>query len=273
MFLCELFIASTSPVLYSYLSSGHPWLQNPPDMQLLSTLRGVCEPLCGSCGALLWWPCRSGSCERPSCGTVAGSGCAQRQTETFDSRTSTFHSWAGAPAQRRTWHLPAGEALVGRCTWSCQECWCIDGHRAAEAAHTHLCLPSAQRKTSTRKSWNRQSKKKYIREEGKEEKWKKDLEQWKTSMRERKGNMSITSLYDNTFPYVWERNVLILCTYTYTVSVTYKKTRFCFASLKILKKEIWNLEKKSIYCKSYLKVTLDFMFQDINEKANISAQC
>lgn len=157
---------SALSVLHSYLSSGQPWTQNLPYMQGNPALSGVCEPLSGygSCSAYLWrW--RSCSCEKQSCGTAAGWALVQERTGTCGSRMSNFRRWVDAPAQRRTCHLPAGGVPVGRCTWNYQECWYTHGHRAEGAAHTHLCLPSVQRKTSTRRRWKGQSdRKKYRRE-------------------------------------------------------------------------------------------------------------
>lgn len=134
-----LSLISALPVLHSYLRRSHPWTQTPADKRGSPAVRNVQDSLCdsGSCGAPLWWPYRSGSSERPSCGTVAGGSCAQGRPEPFGSHMSNFHSWADAPDRRRICHRPAGDAPVGRCTWSCQVCWCTGGHRAVAAAHTH----------------------------------------------------------------------------------------------------------------------------------------
>lgn len=152
VFTFILSLISTLPVLHSYLSRSHPWTQTPADKRGGPAVRNMCESLCdsGSCSAPLCWLCRSGSSERPSCGTAAGRSCAQERIATFGSRMSNSHSWADAPDQHRICHRPAVGAPAGRCTWSCQACWCTGGHRAVAAARTHLCLPSTQRKTSTR---------------------------------------------------------------------------------------------------------------------------
>lgn len=158
----QLFVMDWFPLLVllhcisnSYLSRCHPWTQTPADKCWTqnSAAKNVQEPLCdsGPCSAPLWCPCGSGNSEWPDCGTAAGRDCAQERTGRTGSCMSNSHSWAGAPGRRRTCHHPAGGAPAGRCTWSYQECWCTGGHRAVAAAHTHLCLPSTQRKTSTRK--------------------------------------------------------------------------------------------------------------------------
>lgn len=116
--LTFLSLISTLPILHSYLSRSHPWTQTPADKRGSPAVRNVQESLCdsGSCCAPLCWLCKSGSSERPSCGTVADRSCAQGRTVTFGSRMSNFHSWADAPDQRRICHPPAGGAPAGRCT-------------------------------------------------------------------------------------------------------------------------------------------------------------
>lgn len=161
----------------SYLSRSLPWTQTPADKRGSASVRNVQESLCdsASCCAPLWHLCRSGSFEKPCCGTVGGWGCGREKTVTFGSRMSNFQCLVDVPDQRRICHHPAGGALVGRCTWSYQEYWCTGGHRAVAAARTHLCLPSTQRKTSTRKRQEWQ---------GRKEGWRKKIMQRKQKMDE-----------------------------------------------------------------------------------------
>lgn len=147
-------LISCLPDFHNYLNRGHPWTQTPADIWRRPTVVKRRGSLCGSgsCGAPVAsrWLCMSGSSEKPSCGTAVGRSCGRERPETCDSRMSNSHSWADVPDQRTICHPPAGGAPVGRSTWSCQQCWRTGGHRAAEAAHTHLCLPAAQKKkTST----------------------------------------------------------------------------------------------------------------------------
>lgn len=113
-----LSLISTLPVLHSYQSRSLLWTQTPADKRGSPVVRNVQESLCdsGSCISPLWCLHRSGSSERPGCGTVAGRSCAQERIVMFGSRKSNSHSWADAPDQHRICHPPAGGAPAGRRT-------------------------------------------------------------------------------------------------------------------------------------------------------------